>query len=615
MSKELNTLANKKWVQNFSGLAPTLDTNSGVDVGDSAYDTSLTPNSRWSCVSNASGAPIWVRTDSDEVTITKTSHGLTSGSVNKPIKKSATGFGLAAADTLADADVAGLLDYVIDANNFVLVTSGKYFWYNHGYTANSELFLSTVAGNLTTTAPTGAGAVYKKVAYVLDANNVLVETSPAYVIGSGSQPVSGAYLQIANNLSDVQSVSAARSHLGLGTAAVLNVGTNANNVVQLSSLSKLPAVDGSQLTNMTKSQVGLSNVTNNAQLTTSQLVTSVGNPGSDSNVPSEKAVNTALMGYVPTTRQVNGHVLGTDITISKSDVGLGNVQNVDTTNASNISSGVLNRSRLPYLDEGNVAYFPTNYSAATASVSGNLDGINTALYFNGNRTVKRSGLPAVNVDTTTVKTFIESYFFPFIPATMSLNGFSYQENGTDPTPQLVGTLTLNDETTVNSRTVLVNGSPNGTFATNNINQAAPAAITSNTTYQLDANVANNGSPTNIFSATQTVSFIYPFLYGTNASGSLSGTALYNGLTKNVTSKQNLSVNMTGTNVYMYFCYPTSYGSLSQILDPNMFDITGSFTQTTVSVTSTGLFSNYTTNFYVYTSGLTTVSGGTFQFKF
>jgi Pectate lyase superfamily protein len=40
----------------------------------------------------------------------------------------------------------------------------------------------------------------------------------------------------------------ARTNLGLGTAAVLNVGTSANSVVQLDSSGKLPAVDGSALT-------------------------------------------------------------------------------------------------------------------------------------------------------------------------------------------------------------------------------------------------------------------------------------------------------------------------------------------------------------------------------
>lgn len=44
--------------------------------------------------------------------------------------------------------------------------------------------------------------------------------------------------------------AAQRTALGLGTASTLNVGTAANNVVQLNGTAKLPAVDGSLLTNI-----------------------------------------------------------------------------------------------------------------------------------------------------------------------------------------------------------------------------------------------------------------------------------------------------------------------------------------------------------------------------
>ena len=57
-------------------------------------------------------------------------------------------------------------------------------------------------------------------------------------------------LAIASNLSDLNSASTARTNLGLGTAATQTVGTGANNVVQLTGASKLPAVDGSLLTNV-----------------------------------------------------------------------------------------------------------------------------------------------------------------------------------------------------------------------------------------------------------------------------------------------------------------------------------------------------------------------------
>ena len=43
---------------------------------------------------------------------------------------------------------------------------------------------------------------------------------------------------------------------GLGTAATLNVGTSANNVVQLNGSAQLPAVDGSQLTNIDAASPG-----------------------------------------------------------------------------------------------------------------------------------------------------------------------------------------------------------------------------------------------------------------------------------------------------------------------------------------------------------------------
>lgn len=49
--------------------------------------------------------------------------------------------------------------------------------------------------------------------------------------------------------------AAGRTALELGTAAVLNVGTSANNVVQLDGSSRLPAVDGSQLTGISGGSV------------------------------------------------------------------------------------------------------------------------------------------------------------------------------------------------------------------------------------------------------------------------------------------------------------------------------------------------------------------------
>ena len=48
----------------------------------------------------------------------------------------------------------------------------------------------------------------------------------------------------------VATSEAASDVSGLGTAATLNVGTAANNIPQLDSNAKLPAIDGSQLTGL-----------------------------------------------------------------------------------------------------------------------------------------------------------------------------------------------------------------------------------------------------------------------------------------------------------------------------------------------------------------------------
>jgi len=66
----------------------------------------------------------------------------------------------------------------------------------------------------------------------------LAVTDGNFIVGDGANFVA-------------ESGATARTSLGLGTGATLDVGTSANNVVQLDGSARLPAVDGSQLTNIT----------------------------------------------------------------------------------------------------------------------------------------------------------------------------------------------------------------------------------------------------------------------------------------------------------------------------------------------------------------------------
>lgn len=70
-----------------------------------------------------------------------------------------------------------------------------------------------------------------------------------YLTGSDTYAVSS-FTAFGRSLVDDADAAAGRTTLGLGTAATGTLGTSANNVVQLDGSARLPAVDGSQLTNL-----------------------------------------------------------------------------------------------------------------------------------------------------------------------------------------------------------------------------------------------------------------------------------------------------------------------------------------------------------------------------
>jgi hypothetical protein len=104
-------------------------------------------------------------------------------------------------------------------------------------------------------------------------------------------------LAITSNLSDLNNAGTARTNLGLGTAATQNVGTSASNVVQLDGTSKLPAVDGSQLTNLPSGSVDGTQVTSTGETGATKFLREDGDGTcSFQNVDVDTPLNTALRG-------------------------------------------------------------------------------------------------------------------------------------------------------------------------------------------------------------------------------------------------------------------------------------------------------------------------------
>jgi hypothetical protein len=91
----------------------------------------------------------------------------------------------------------------------------------------------------------GAAAASQNAAATSAANAAIQATAAAASAASIALPIA-----LASGGTGATSASAARGNLGLGTAAVLNVGTTANQIPQLDGSGRLPAVDGSQLTNV-----------------------------------------------------------------------------------------------------------------------------------------------------------------------------------------------------------------------------------------------------------------------------------------------------------------------------------------------------------------------------
>ncbi len=80
------------------------------------------------------------------------------------------------------------------------------------------------------------------------------------------------YLRKDQNLADLPDAAAARDNLGLGSAAVLDAGTDAGDLVRLDAEGRLPAVDGSRLTDIPFGRVKVSDTDTVADFLAAKLV-------------------------------------------------------------------------------------------------------------------------------------------------------------------------------------------------------------------------------------------------------------------------------------------------------------------------------------------------------
>lgn len=133
-----------------------------------------------------------------------------------------------------------------DANKFATLNGG-----GSGYT-----IITPAQALLNMGITTIGNALFKAVSAAAAVAAIGAQPAGAYQPAGNYQPLDAALTSLSGAgvgtyglvLLALNAVSDLKTSLGLGTAAYLNVGTSANNIVQLDGTPKLPAIDGSQLT-------------------------------------------------------------------------------------------------------------------------------------------------------------------------------------------------------------------------------------------------------------------------------------------------------------------------------------------------------------------------------
>lgn len=244
----------------------------------------------------------------------------------------------------------------------------------------------------------------------------------------------------------------------------------------------------------------------------------------------------------------------------------------------------------------------------------------TASYvpFQGNRPIKRSGYVGLNAGGLDVVTFLDNFFFPFITASIGIDGgLTYYESGSSQNVLVNGTITPDDETVFSISVILKDSFVWNTFDPNiSLNYSfTDTGTTTGHVYQTFVPTGNNGTPITCSSVTKTTQFIFPFFYGTTASPGILGSTLYSSLNKDITPQSNKSYTLSATAQYIYIAYPAVYPTLSHIYDPNSLDIITSFNVYSGSVSSLGLTNNWSQSYRVYQLETLADPLGIYQFDF
>jgi len=222
-----------------------------------------------------------------------------------------------------------------------------------------------------------------------------------------------------------------------------------------------------------------------------------------------------------------------------------------------------------------------------------------------------------NLDNMPVQQLLTKLLYPYvaptISATASPNGGTFEKGNGQNVTSIKAVVTKKSEKITKvevfdgsvSLGVQTEGVENGGTFTFPVN----VAVSSNKGFQAKVTDAIG----KVYSAnTGSFNFVYPYYMGICAEDAVIDAELVKGLTKKVEAKGNKSNAFTCDYQRMVFAYPKAHGKLKSIIDPNNFDVTGTFG--VQEVTITGL-DGTAQAYYVYVNSASTVSNFTMKFNY
>jgi hypothetical protein len=285
-----------------------------------------------------------------------------------------------------------------------------------------------------------------------------------------------------------------------------------------------------------------------------------GNIGIGTTAPSYKL---DVVSATAISAKFDGRVIGVTAINSNELVTLGQL----SASMSNSSLSISDTDNNPNITNVNKLIYPNNSIIASGS---NTVEVNI---FNGNRTVTRSGIPAVNVGTRNINEFLEEYFFPAVPPTLSLtnNGSSKQFGDGNPiilswsvtkNTRGISAITVSGNFITVSNTINDDNDTYGAIQTGTISQSININI--NNTFNMQAKDTSN----NIYNTTTTVTYYNKRYWGVISSYTapsdsqiIAATGAGIGSGSEFATSYNKTYNgINGNGNYLFFAHPTSFGS-------------------------------------------------------